>query len=200
MQLDNLFKLIVTNTLSSHHFWIIRASFVTNVVCPFWICQMLPLIFKTSPALFAWLTSSKRELTSQSVFPRFLNETNNFAENRNSFAFFLPQESILTLINFLLQKLEIIVIVVKVINKFYIEIQNQMKRHLPIWSLTVCWACAITVSTLNSLCTKFVGFDITGWVETGGTNVTGVSVPGVYIAVLGTWWVLCLLLLRKGLP
>ena len=45
---------------------------------------------------------------------------------------FLPQESILTLINFLLQKLEIIVIVVKVINKFYIEIQNQMKRHLPI--------------------------------------------------------------------
>ena len=45
---------------------------------------------------------------------------------------FLPQESILTLINFLLQKLEIIVIVVKVIKKFYIEIQNQMKRHLPI--------------------------------------------------------------------
>ena len=45
---------------------------------------------------------------------------------------FLPQESILTLINFLLQKLEIIVIVVKVINKFYIEIQNQMKRQLPI--------------------------------------------------------------------
>ena len=45
---------------------------------------------------------------------------------------FLPQESILTLINFLLQKLEIIVIVVKVINKFYIEIQNQMNRHLPI--------------------------------------------------------------------
>ena len=49
MELVNLLRLIVTNTLNYHQFLRIRSTCVTKIGCPFWPCLMLPLNSKIGP-------------------------------------------------------------------------------------------------------------------------------------------------------
>ena len=54
VQLDNLLRRIVINTLNSHQFWRIRSTCVTKVGCPFWTCLMYPLNFKYAESCNFW--------------------------------------------------------------------------------------------------------------------------------------------------
>ena len=54
-QLDNLFRMIVTNTSNSHQFWRIRSACAIKVGCTFWACQMHPFNSEIGPVIFVSL-------------------------------------------------------------------------------------------------------------------------------------------------
>ena len=54
VQLDKLFRPMVTNTLNSHQFWKFKPTCIIKVGCPFWICLMVCLNSKIGSVNHIW--------------------------------------------------------------------------------------------------------------------------------------------------